>query len=159
MLRFFKTAKERTLGRRSRILARLRLEELETRCLLSVYAPAQIRHAYGIDAITLNQGAIKGTGFGQTIGIVDAYYDPGIQADLANFSKTFGLPAVDGVNGNGKFTQIDLSNKTLSPSGDDWTLETALDVEWAHAVAPNANIVLVEAASDNQNASTGEPTD
>ena len=51
-----------------------------------------------------------------------------------------------------------MSKQTLSPSGDDWTIETALDVEWAHAIAPKANILLVEAASDNVN-SAGAPLD
>jgi subtilase family serine protease len=137
----------------------LRLEELETRTLLSVYTPAQILHAYGIDQVTFNNGAIKGTGAGETIGIVDAFYDPTVRSDLASFSQRFGLAQLDGKNGDGTFTQIDLSHKTLSPAGDDWTMETALDVEWAHAVAPQANIVLVEAASDLANYFTGEPTD
>jgi subtilase family serine protease len=135
------------LKRRRR--ARLRVEQLEDRTLLSVssfappYTPAQIRHAYGFDQL-----AASNTGAGQTIAIVDAYYDPTIASDVATFSSQFGLPQLDGLNGNGTFTQIDLSNRTLSPSRDDWTIETALDVEWAHAIAPQANIVLVEAASD-----------
>jgi len=143
-----------------RFQARLRVEELESRTLLSVaYTPAQILTAYGINQIAFSNGAIKGDGSGQTIAIVDAYYDPTIQSDLATFSSKYGLPQLDGKNGDATFTQIDLSNRTLSPAGNDWTVETALDVEWAHAVAPKAKIVLVEAASDLQNASTGEPTD
>jgi subtilase family serine protease len=144
--------------RTGRFRARLSIEPLESRTLLSIYTPAQIVHAYGIDNISFDNGALKGNGSGQTIAIVDAYYDPTIQQDIATFSSTFGLPQLDGLNGDGKFTQLDLSKGTLSPSGDDWTIETALDVEWAHAVAPKANILLVEAANDSQDASTGEPT-
>lgn len=127
--------------------ARLCVEQLEERNLLSTtsfappYTPAQITHAYGFDQI-------KADGAGQTIAIVDAYYDPTIQSDLSTFSSQFGLAQLNGQNGNGTFTQVDLSNKTLSPAGDDWTIETALDVEWAHVIAPKANILLVEAASD-----------
>jgi subtilase family serine protease len=142
-----------------RFLTRLALEELESRTLLSVYTPLQISQAYGVNQVAFNNGAVKGDGAGQTIAIVDAYYDPTIQADLAAFSKRFNLPQLDGTNGNGTFQQIDLSNGTLSPRYNDWTLETALDVEWAHAIAPKANIVLVEAASDNQEPATGKPTD
>jgi hypothetical protein len=125
----------------------------------SGYSPAQILHAYGIDQVTFNNGQIKGDGTGETIAIIDAYYDPSVQSDLSTFSRMFALSQLDGKNGDGSFTQIDLSNKTLSPPNDDWTMETALDVEWAHAVAPKANIVLVEAASDNQDPQSNEPTD
>jgi subtilase family serine protease len=132
------------------------VEELEARTLPSVYSPAQIVAAYGTNLISFN--GVKGTGAGQTIAIVDAYYDAGITNDLKTFNTHFGLPQLDGIGGDGKFTVLDLSNKTPSPAGDDWTLETSLDVEWAHAVAPKANIVLVEAASDNSDA-TGKPAD
>jgi subtilase family serine protease len=150
---------QRTYDLNSRLRVRLRVEELEGRTLLTAYTPAQILAAYGTNQIAFNGGTIKGDGAGQTIAIVDAYYDPSIQTDLATFSSKYGLTPLDGKNGDGTFKQIDLSNKKLSPAGDDWTVETALDVEWAHAVAPKANIVLVEAASDGQNALTGEPTD
>src|SRR5262249_5552017 len=154
MLRGWKLPLHRTRDHslRHRFRARLRLEELEPRTLLSVFAPsvfgpAQIRHAYGIDRIAFNTpaGAVTGDGSGQTIAIVDAYFDPTVKGDLAAFSSRFGLPQLDGKGGNGTFTQLDLSGGTRSPRGDDWTLETALDVEWAHAVAPRANILLVEA--------------
>lgn len=139
----------------------LALEELEPRTLPSAYSPLQIATAYGINQISLASGAVNSSnlGAGETIAIVDAYYDPSIKADLTAFSQKYGLAPLNGLNGNGTFTQVDLSNKTLSPAGDDWTIETALDVEWAHAVAPKANIVLVEALSDNQDPNTGEPTD
>lgn len=136
----------------------LHLERLEARDLPSAaplasppYTPAQVRHAYGFDQVNAD-------GAGQTIAIIDAYYDPTIKNDLSSFSSQFGLAPLDGQNGNGTFTQVDLSNKTLSPVGDDWTIETALDVEWAHAIAPGANILLVEAASNYRNGA-GAPAD
>jgi subtilase family serine protease len=128
--------------------------------LLSAYTPIQIRHAYGFDQVSVANLVNAGNeGAGQTIAIVDTYFDATIQKDLEGFNQRFGLPQLDGKGGDGTFTQFDLSNKTPSPVGDDWTLETALDVEWAHAIAPKANIVLVEAASDFQDSATGEPTD
>jgi subtilase family serine protease len=92
------------------------------------YTPAQIRHAYAFDQIANN-------GAGQKIAIVDAYGSPTIQNDLNTFCKYFGLPltTVQIYYPNGKPTQKD--------SG--WALETSLDVEWAHAIAPGATIILV----------------
>jgi subtilase family serine protease len=100
--------------------------------------PAQVRHFYRFDQI-LNQGA------GQTIAIVDAYDDPNIESDLAVFSTQFGLPAC--TTNNGCFKKIYASGKPRTDPG--WSLEMALDVEWAHAIAPAAKIVLVEAASNS----------
>jgi subtilase family serine protease len=100
--------------------------------------PAQIRHFYGFDQIT-NLGA------GQTIAIVDAYDDPNIESDLAVFSSQFGLPKC--TTANGCFKKVLASGKPRTDAG--WSLEISLDVEWAHAIAPAANIVLVEAASNS----------
>jgi subtilase family serine protease len=107
------------------------------------YTPQQIRHAYGFDGITFNNGAVIGDGKGQTIAIVDAYDDPNITSDLAKFSTQYSLPQMTGTNGNPSFTKVKQASRISGNSG--WSLEIALDVEWAHAVAPLANIVLVEA--------------
>jgi subtilase family serine protease len=102
-------------------------------------SPAQIRHFYGFDQIS-NQGA------GQTIGIVDAYDDPNIESDLGKFNGQFGLPAC--TTANGCFKKIYASgSKPKTDAG--WALEISLDVEWSHAIAPAAKIVLVEAASSS----------
>jgi hypothetical protein len=106
----------------------------------SGYSPQQIQNAYGINGITFAGGAITGNGAGQTIAIVDAYGDPTIASDLAKFDSEYGLSAPP------SFT-VDNLGATTTNAG--WALETALDVEWAHAIAPRANIVLVEAASSN----------
>jgi hypothetical protein len=96
---------------------------------------SQIRTAYGVNQISL--GSVSGDGAGQTIAIVDGYFDPSISSDLARFDSEYGLPAPP------SFKQYVENGMFFSDSG--WALETALDVEWAHAVAPAANIVLVEA--------------
>ena len=97
----------------------------------SGYSPARMRHAYGFDQVT-------GNGAGQTIGMVDAYGSSSIQNDLNHFCATYGLATTtvnvyypEGVPGN----------------HNGWALETSLDVEWAHAIAPGARIVLVVAKS------------
>jgi hypothetical protein len=107
--------------------------------------PSTIRQAYGINAVTF--GSVTGNGTGQTIAIVDAYNDPYIAADLQTFDTTFGLSAttltVEGQTGTS-------SLPSNAPSqGDSWAVETALDVEWAHAVAPGAKILLIEASSSS----------
>jgi len=76
------------------------------------------------------------------IAIVDAFDAPNAASDLATFSAQFGLPAPD-------FTVVYASGTEppLDPSGG-WELEESLDIEWAHAMAPNAKIFLVEANSN-----------
>ena len=97
--------------------------------------PSQIKKIYGLPA----------SGGKGTIVIVGAYNDATIESDLAVFSKQFDLPACTTVNGC--FTKHLMSAKEGSNSG--WALETSLDVEWAHAIAPNAKIALVEAATQS----------
>ncbi|MGA2867169.1 MAG: S53 family peptidase [Verrucomicrobiota bacterium] len=99
------------------------------------YSPAQVRHAYGVDLL-LAAGA---TGSGQKIGIVDAYGDPSVQTDLNNFCSYYGIPS----------TSVTIIYAQGQPRGGNsgWALETALDVEWAHAIAPNATIILSVAKS------------
>ena len=105
------------------------------------FTPAQIQEAYGFNSITF--GASAGNGSGQTIAVVDAYDDPNIQADLNTFDTQFGLPATT-------VTRVNETGGASYPASDstgDWELEESLDVEWAHAMAPGANIMLVEASS------------
>jgi len=105
----------------------------------TAFTPAQIRHAYGFDLIT-NQGA------GQTIALVDAYDDANAANDLSVFSKQFNLPAC--TTSNGCFRQLYSSGRKPQANAN-WAVEIALDVEWAHAIAPQAKILLVEAPSNN----------
>ena len=137
-------------------------EALETRALLSAtsladiiaqpavssggYTVAQITSAYlasNLSFITSLKGTIAGNGSGQTIAIVDAYNDPNLASDVATFSSKFGLPAA-----NLKVVS-QTGTSTLPATSADWSLEISLDVEWAHAIAPQANILLVEAKSSS----------
>ena len=102
----------------------------------SGYSPQQIDLAYGIGGISFS--GVAANGAGQTIAIVDAYNDPDIKSDLAAFDSHYGISAPP------SFT-VDNLGATTTNSG--WAVETSLDVEWAHAIAPEANIVLVEAPS------------
>ena len=82
-------------------------------------------------------------GGGGVIAIVDAYDDPTAANDLTAFSNFYGLsqPQFRVVFANGQRPQQD-------PTGG-WEVEESLDIEWAHAMAPNALIYLVEAASSS----------
>ena len=140
------------MTRRNRLAVRPRLERLDERCVLSAVTPAQLVSAYGLGAITFSNGAVKGTGEGQTIAIVDAYGDPTIAGDLAAFDAKYGLanPSTGPTPASNKATatsppSFSVINQAGSATNATWSLETALDVEMAHAAAPGANIVLVEA--------------
>ena len=104
----------------------------------SAFAPNQILHAYGFDQIS-NQGAK------QVIGIVDAYDDPNAEADLGTFSKQYNLPAC--TTANGCFKKVFQTGRQPVANAN-WSVEISLDVQWVHAIAPQATIVLVETNSN-----------
>src|SRR5438445_4550783 len=101
--------------------------------------PVQIGHAYGFDLLSCY--GTSSCGSGQTIAIVDAFDDPNIESDLAAFSAQYGLPSC--TTANGCFTKA--TPQGLPKANTNWALEESLDVEWAHAMAPGAKIILVEA--------------
>ncbi len=120
------------------------------------YTPAQLRTAYGVSALSLD-------GTGETIAIVDAYDNPSIYPALDAFDTQFGAiaggPSLYGqygpaasfltvLNQDGQNTSL----PSADPDGlgtDNWEVEESLDVEWAHALAPGAKIVLVETDSQS----------
>ncbi len=103
------------------------------------YTPADIYAAYGVSALH----AEGTTGKGETIVIVDSYGSPTAQADLNRFSDTFGLPrtTIQFINPNGTPPY----NNSVNGSATNWAFETSLDLQWAHAIAPDAHLVLVQA--------------
>lgn len=105
--------------------------------LVSGFTVDQIRSAY-------NLPPAGGSG---TIAIIDAYNAPTVRSDLSAFSSFFNLPAAN-------FDIWRMPNNLTAVGNDPgpvvtWPLETALDVEWAHAIAPNAKILLVQARTAN----------
>jgi subtilase family serine protease len=108
--------------------------------LLCGYTPSQIASAYGID--DLHARGLDGRG--QTIAITGAFFSPTIRSDIRSFSRSFGLPPV-------RYSEV-VAPGTLKYPKDpaetqDWYIEQALDVEWTHAIAPQARIVYVGAAN------------
>src|SRR5579884_2043364 len=111
--------------------------------------PAEMRRFYGVDQIHL-LGAVTGDGAGQTIAIVDAYDDPTAFSDLQQFDLQFNLPDPPSFRQLDEFGGTNLPpTDPSSPGGQTWEVEESLDVQWAHVMAPAANIVLVEADSPN----------
>jgi subtilase family serine protease len=104
-------------------------------------SPAQMKTAYGFST---NNTA----GSGMTIAIVDAYDLPTAENDLNVFSSQLGLPSC--TTANGCFRKVNQTGGTKYPRyNSGWGLEIALDIEWAHAIAPGAKILLVEASSNS----------
>jgi subtilase family serine protease len=106
---------------------------------VACYGPAQVQQAYHLAPLY----AQKVTGKGTTIVIVDSYGSPTIKNDLGVFDRAYKLPAPP------KFQVIQPVGQVpaYDPANSDmvgWAAETTLDVEWAHAVAPGASILLVE---------------
>lgn len=137
----------------------------------TTFTPAQIRAAYGLPALsaqgvtpTALQAAQQGAG--QTIYIVNARHNPNVAAELAAFNTKFGLPActtktmaasaalalpaasaAEGCTLTVVYSTAAGGMTSVAPAYDaGWATEIALDVQWAHATAPRARIVLIEAA-------------
>ncbi|MDR7269324.1 subtilase family serine protease [Pelomonas saccharophila] len=136
---------------------------------MTVYTPAQIRAAYGQPALPASTAGLTAAqaaqlGAGQTIYIVNAKHDPNIAAELAAFNAKFGLPTCSNrtlaANASLPLAAASSSSCELviaystsagaltatAPAYDSgWATEIALDVQWAHATAPLARLVLIEA--------------
>src|SRR4029077_4197730 len=103
------------------------------------------RHAYQIDSLI--SAGFDGTG--HTVVIVDGFQNPNLVSQVAFYNNFYGLPPTN-------LTQVAPDGLTPFVVGDPnmtgWAEEISLDVEWAHAIAPGANIVL-ELAKDNNDQS------
>lgn len=139
------------------------------------YTPAQIRAAYGLPATpaagaSLTAAQAAQLGAGQTIYIVDAMHNPNVAAELAAFNSKFGLPTCTtkaiAINASlplaaPSSASCDLSVVYSNTSGamtatapaynSGWSTEISLDVQWAHAIAPLARLVLIEAPDSSVN--------
>ena len=137
------------------VSARQPLTEPQCESLFTVacYVPAQVQTAY--DEQPLFDSGI--TGAGQTIAIVDAFGSPTIQADLATFDATFNLPAPPSFKIIQPAGKVPAWDPTDANGDVGWAGETTLDVEWAHTIAPGANILLVETPVDETEGTAGFP--
>ncbi|HEY6525053.1 MAG TPA: S53 family peptidase [Solirubrobacteraceae bacterium] len=116
---------------------------------IACYGPIQYEKAY--DMNPLYRAGL--TGAGKTIVIVDSFGSPTIKADLNTFDAAYGLPGPPSFNvitPDGPVNQND-------PAAPGWGVETSLDVEYSHAIAPGANILLVETPVAETEGVTGLP--
>jgi subtilase family serine protease len=113
--------------------------------------PAQLARAYNLGPLR-KQGI---DGAHQTIVIVDSFGSPTIARDLRAFDSAFGLPAPPSLGIIHPAGQVPAYRPTTSRTG--WASETTLDVEWAHAMAPGASILLVETPTAENEGRTGFP--
>jgi subtilase family serine protease len=104
------------------------------------YQPSELQAAYGLKA----SYAAGFDGSGQTTVIVDAFGSPTIAQDSEIFSQLYGLPDITPAN----FKVLFPGGQPAAPD-EGWATETTLDVQWAHAMAPGAKIVLLAAPTPN----------
>jgi subtilase family serine protease len=118
---------------------------------IACYLPGQIEQAYGLPQL-YRKGI---TGAGQTIVIVDSFGSPTVARDLAVFDQAAGLPAPPSL----RVIQPAGAVAPYKPTDDrvGWAGETDLDVEYAHAIAPGAGILLVETPTSENEGTTGFP--
>src|SRR5579872_1343595 len=109
-------------------------------------SPAMIEQAYNLKNIVFNTGThtVGADGTGETIAIVDAFGDPNIASDLRTFDANFGI---SDDNAAGQFALTVTTPQGAVTTDAGWASEESLDVEWAHAIAPKASIMLVETPS------------
>lgn len=119
---------------------------------VACYSPQQFQRAYDMQPL-YSQGL---TGRGKTIVLVDSFGSPTIANDLARFDSDFGLPAPPSLT----VLQPAGAVPAFDPNDDDmvgWAQEATLDVEYAHAMAPGANLVLVETPVSETEGTVGFP--
>ncbi len=126
------------------LFASLKPSYLDYQSGIAGFHPNQIRTAYGDSS---NGGGV--------IAIVDAYNYASSLKDFNTFASTFGLPKETSTNvlaSTNKVFQVVYASGKKPQNNGGWAEEEALDIEWAHAMAPSAKIVLVEAASASDSA-------
>jgi subtilase family protein len=112
------------------------------------FGPADLQSAYGIDPYKL------ATTTPPLVAITDAFGYPKLEADLAVYRQTYGLPACTTASGCLKIVNQQGQTTNLPsapPASDDWTVETALDVDMVSAACPRCRILVVQANDDTSN--------
>jgi len=103
------------------------------------FGPSELRSAYKINA----SSSIS------RIAVVDAYGDSHAKTDLDNYSMTFGLPVLPSCTSASRrscFEKLSQTGTHTYPANNsDWALETALDIEAAHAICPGCRLELIQA--------------
>lgn len=111
------------------------------------FTASQLQGAYGLTA-AYQQGL---TGKGQTIVLLEAYGDSYMETDANAFSEIMGLPALTSSNFSVVYPEGKQKNQDFLASSTGWDGEISLDIDWAHAMAPEAKIVVVVSAGQDDN--------
>jgi subtilase family serine protease len=127
--------------------------ECEAAFTVPCYEPGQLQTAYNEQPL-FDRGI---TGKGQTIVLVDSFGSPTIKSDLATFDAEFGLPAPPSFKIIAPAGKLPAWDPTDANGDVGWAGETTLDVEWAHTMAPGANILLVETPVSETEGTAGFP--
>jgi hypothetical protein len=128
-----------------RCFAHVRLDntgKIKANAVVSGFGPSDLASAYKLDT-SANPN--------RTIAIIDAFGYPNAESDLATYRSQFGLPACTKANGCLKIVNQNGQTSPLPPAppaGDDWTVETALDLDLASAACPNCKLLLIQADDD-----------
>jgi subtilase family serine protease len=101
------------------------------------YSPQEMRTAYGLNNL-INAGMV---GSGQTIVLIESYGSPTVAADLQTFDQDYGLPDPPSLRVISPLGTVPFDPNDSGQVG--WAFETTLDVQWAHAIAPGAAIVVM----------------
>jgi subtilase family serine protease len=128
------------------------IAECEAQYQIACYSPNQVETAYNMKALY----AQGDEGQGETIVIVDSFGSPTIERDLKRFDKAFHLaapPSLQVIQPAGAVKPFEPGNEEMS----GWAGETTIDVEWAHAMAPKASILLVETPEEETEGVQGFP--
>lgn len=126
--------------------------ECEASYGIGCFGPRQIRTAYGLDRL-IDAGY---DGAGQTIVLIESYGSPTLEADLQQFDTEFGLPPPPSLKVIAPIGEI----PPFDPTNNDvvgWAEETSLDVQWSHALAPHANIIVLVSPVDETEGVQGLP--
>jgi len=116
------------------------------------YSPQQIRTGYGLNGL-IDAGMV---GAGQTIILIESYGSPTIAADLKAFDAGYGLPDPPSLTVLAPLGSVPW-DPTAYPDQPSWGYETTLDVEWSHAMAPGADIVVLTSPVDETEGVQGMP--
>jgi subtilase family serine protease len=115
------------------------------------YSPQEMRTAYGLNNL-INAGMV---GSGQTIVLIESYGSPTVAADLQTFDQDYGLPDPPSLTVISPLGTVPFDPNDSGQVG--WAFETTLDVQWAHAIAPGAAIVVMTSPVNETEGVQGMP--
>ena len=143
----------------ARLLSRARFSsppntiQCEEVAAVACYSPRQLQAAYGVSALIERGHA----GRGETIVVVDCFGSPTIRSDLARFDAALHVPPPPSFRIVAPAGALPPWDPSAAGPMSSWGIETSLDVEYAHSMAPAARLVLVETPVNETEGTAGFP--